>query len=170
MAVAEGKLKSLVFTCKGGNWDNTGVVCPDEYSYFCKVGSHAIGIGERLMLGSGPAHLECKFPGILAVVDEPAAPSVASSNSRSVKSVQHHLSRENAGINCAADPCVGQMDDKTLAAMAAFVRDNFSALQEPERTALGITSAEDAERVLLGKSPIDFVPVFITIFDVPNVD
>jgi hypothetical protein len=87
--------------------------------------------------------------------------------SKTVRSVQLFLSEEGAGLDCTRDPCDGRADARTLAAIAGYVRDNFARLDAEEQAAFGATSASEVEAVLLARSPIDVVPVFARVFDVP---
>jgi hypothetical protein len=169
-AVRDGRVEEMLFVCDGGAWKNTGAQCPDEYAYFCRIGPHAIPVGDTLLLGAGPAFLECAFPGVLKL-NQDAAPvtPVATSGAPStmVRNVQLYLSGEGAGLDCAVDACDGQADAKTLAAVARFVRDNFTQLTAEERAAFGTADASQVEAVLLASSPIDVIPTFARIFDVP---
>ena len=132
---------------------------------------HAVAVGERLLLGAGPAYLECSFPGVLRLNQDAApVPPVATGGAPSVtvRSVQLYLSNEGAGLDCAVDACDGQADAKTLAAVARFVRDNFARLTAEEQAAFGTTDAAEVEAVLLARSPIDVIPAFARAFDVPT--
>lgn len=167
-ALRDGRVEEMLFACENGLWANSGVTCPDRFAYFCRIGPHAVAVGETLLLGAGPAYLECAFPGVLKLnqdaVDGPAPlgpPSVT------VRGVQLFLSSEGAGLDCAVDPCDGQADGKTLAAVAGFVRENFTRLTPEERAILGITDASTVEAALLARSPIDVIPAFARAFDVP---
>jgi hypothetical protein len=114
--------------------------------------------------------LECAFPGILKLNQGAAAVTPVATGgppSTTVRSVQLFLSREAAGLDCARDPCDGRADQKTLAAIAGYVRANFARLEPGEQAAFGAASASEVEAVLLARSPIDVVPVFARVFDVP---
>lgn len=170
-AVRDGRVEQMLFVCDGGAWKNIEAQCPEAFAYFCRVGPYAVPVGDTLLLGAGPAVLECAFPGVLRLnqdasavppVEAPAPPSVT------VRNVQHYLSDEGAGIDCARDPCDGRADARTLAAVARFVRDNFGSLSAAEQVELGATSASDAEAAILARSPIDVIPAFARIFDVPT--
>jgi hypothetical protein len=171
-AVKDGKVQKVLFKCSAGAWTSTDVLCPDQYAYFCQVGPHSVAVGERLLLGSGPAVLACNFPGVLSVEQAATAPDAATTAppSRAVRNVQHYLSDEDAGLNCATDPCDGRVDDKTLAALVNHVRRNLANLNDADKKSLGIANAADIEIAIRGKSPIDVIPVFVAVFDVPNAD
>lgn len=165
--VRDGRVEQVLFTCADGAWSNTGAACPDRYAYFCRVGPHAVAIGEKLTLGAGPSAVECRFPGVLQLTQDSMPVTVAAVPSLAVRAVQLFLSSEGAGLDCSVDACDGQADAKTMAALAAYVRANFAALGAAERAEFGATDAGRVEAVLLARSPIDVVPVFARIFDVP---
>jgi hypothetical protein len=169
-AVRDGRVEEMLFVCDGGAWKNTDAQCPDEYAYFCRIGPHAVPVGDTLLLGAGPAFLECAFPGVLKLNQDaaPVAP-VATSGPPSlvVRSVQVFLGSEGAGLDCTVDACDGHADAKTLAAIAQYVRENFARLTEEERAAFGATDISTVEQVLIASSPIDVIPTFARIFDVP---
>ena len=169
-AVRGGRVEEMLFVCSQGSWTNTDAVCPDAFAYFCRIGPHAVSVGDTLLLGAGPAFLECAFPGILKLSPGAAAVTPVATGgppSTTVRSVQLFLSGEAAGLDCARDPCDGRADARTLAAIAGYVRDNFARLGPEEQAAFGATSAAEVEAVLLARSPIDVVPVFARVFDVP---
>ena len=167
-AVRDGRVEQMLFVCDSGSWTNTDVVCPDQFAYFCRIGPHAVSVGEKLLLGAGPAYLECAFPGMLKL-NQDAAPvaTTAGTPSITVRSVQLFLSSEGGGLDCAVDSCDGQADAATLAAIASYVRKNFSRLTPEEQAAFGTADASEVEAVVLSSSPIDVIPVFARAFDVP---
>jgi hypothetical protein len=169
-AVRDGRVEQMLFVCEDGSWNNTEARCPEAFAYFCRIGPYSVPVGDTLLLGAGPAVLECAFPGVLKLnqdaapvspAEAPALPSVT------VRNVQHYLSDEGAGIDCARDPCDGRADARTLAAVVRFVRDNFGSLSAAEQMELGASSASEVEAALLARSPIDVIPAFARIFDVP---
>lgn len=169
-AIRDGRVEQMLFVCEDGSWKNTEARCPETFAYFCRIGPHSVPVGDTLLLGAGPAVLECAFPGVLKLnqgaapvspAEAPALPSVT------VRNVQHYLSDEGAGIDCARDPCDGRADARTLAAVVRFVRDNFGSLSAAEQMELGASSASEVEAALLARSPIDVIPAFARIFDVP---
>jgi len=166
-ALRDGQIQQVLFTCENGAWSNTNQVCPEKSAYFCQVGAYPVSVGQRLLLGAGPAFLECKFPGILSLNQETPTPIIAGTPSVLVHSVQLFLSDEGEGLNCEVDKCDGQADEKTLAAVAAFVRKNFASLTAEEQAAFGVTDATKVEETILAQSPIDIMPLFAGTFDVP---
>jgi hypothetical protein len=166
-AVRDGRIEQMLFTCEDGAWTNANAVCPDEYAYFCRIGAHAVPVGETLLLGAGPARLECQFPGVLELVQGSDPGEVGMAPSMLVRGVQLFLAGEGAGIDCAVDACDGRADAKTLTALASFVRRNFANLSDEEKAAFGASDAAAVEAVLLARSPIDVIPVFARVFDVP---
>lgn len=171
-AIRDGRVEQTLFVCGDGSWQNTETPCPEAFAYFCRIGPYSVPVGDTLLLGAGPAVLECAFPGVLRLnqdaapvspAEAPALPSVT------VRNVQHYLSDEGAGIDCARDPCDGLADARTLAAVVGFVRDNFGSLSAAEQMELGASSASEVEAALLARSPIDVIPAFARIFDVPAV-
>ncbi len=166
-AVREGRIEQMLFTCEDGAWTNANAVCPDEYAYFCRIGANAVPVGEKLLLGAGPAHLECRFPGIFQLSQGADPTAVGMAPSMLVRGVQLFLSGEDEGIDCSVDACDGRPDVKTLTAMASFVRRNFANLSSEERAVLGVSDAASVEPALLARSPIDVIPVFAQVFDVP---
>ncbi len=166
-AIRDGQIKQVLFTCDNGAWTNTNVVCPDKFAYFCQVGAYSVAVGQRLLLGAGPAFLECKFPGILSLNQETATPTIAGTPSVLVRRVQLFLSDEGGGLDCAVDKCDGQADQKTLSAIAAFLRQNFTNLSAEEKAAFGLANESEVEQKVLAQSPIDIIPLFANTFDVP---
>ena len=170
--VRDGKVAKVLFTCKSGKWADANVLCPDRFAYFCQIGPHSVPIGERLILGSGPAVLECKFPGVLSIsqsLPEASSTSVqALGKSLLVRDVQKFLNSEHAGIDCSNDQCGGQLDDKTLAAVAGFVRQNFAQLNADDRKQWGVDSQDGVQAAVLAKNPIDLIALFVKTFDVPK--
>jgi len=182
--VRDGKVAKALFTCKNGVWTDANVLCPDRFAYFCRVGPHAVPIGEELVLGSGPAVLECKFPGVFAL-NQPsssAAGSVQPSSSAAgsavqltgksqlVRDVQKFLSTQKAGIDCSNSECDGQFSEKTLTAVAIFVNRNFAKMTADERKRWGITGLDTTNSAVMSKNPIDLIPLFVRTFDVPKAD
>jgi hypothetical protein len=170
--VRDGKVAKVLFTCKNGKWTDANVVCPDRFAYFCQVGPHSVPIGEQLILGSGPAVLECKFPGVLSISQGSSAASSTAAQplgkSLLVRDVQKFLNTENAGLDCSNDQCAGQLDDKTLAAVAGFVRQNFAQLNADDRKQWGVESQDGVQAAVLAKNPIDLIALFVKTFDVPK--
>lgn len=166
-AVRGGEVEQILFTCQDGAWTSTDVACPDTFAYFCQVGPHAVAVGERLLLGAGPAFLECSFPGIFRLNQDAAPLTMVGAPSVAVRSVQMFLSAEGAGLDCAIGECTGQADETTLSAIAGYLRENFANLSDDEQAAFGIANEGEVEAVVLAKSPIDVVPLFARTFDVP---
>jgi hypothetical protein len=167
-ALRDGRVEAMLFACENGSWTNSSATCPDRFAYFCRIGPHAVAVGETLLLGAGPAYLECAFPGVLKLnQDAVEIPTALGPPSVTVRGVQLFLSNEGAGLDCAVDTCDGQADVKTLAAVARFVRENFTRLTTEEQAMLGTTDASKIEAVLLARSPIDVIPAFARAFDVP---
>lgn len=168
-AIVDGAAVNRLFSCNDGTWTDAGGVCPDDFAYFCRIGPHAVGIGERLLLGAGPSHLECTFPGVL-VLDQDALPQAETGiPSALVRRVQSYLSDEGAALDCSVDTCSGLVDQQTLAAIAAHIRMNFDRLLPEERTALGVSSVNEIDATIMTRSPFDILPVFATVFDVPSL-
>lgn len=169
-AVREGRVEEMLFVCESGAWKNTDAQCPDEYAYFCRIGPYPVPVGDTLLLGAGPAFLECAFPGVLRLNQDaaPVAPvATAGPPSLVVRSVQVFLGSEGGGLDCTVDACDGHADTKTLAAVARYVRENFARLTPEEQAAFGTADASTVEQVLMASSPIDVIPTFARIFDVP---
>lgn len=165
-AVQGGQIEQMLFTCENGAWTNANVVCPDQFAYFCRIGPHTVAVGEKLLLGAGPGHLECQFPGIFRLNQEPGTLTTAGKPSVTVRSVQIFLSDEGEGLDCAVDACDGRTDEKTLSAVANYLRRNFASLSPDEQAAFGATNVGDIEAAVRGMSPIDVIPLFARTFDV----
>lgn len=165
-AVRGGEIEQMLFTCENGAWTNTDIVCPDRFAYFCQIGPHPVAVGEQLLLGAGPAYLECRFPGIFRLNQESGSLTTAGKPSITVRSVQLFLSAEEEGLDCAVDACDGRTDEKTMTALAGYVGKNFASLNPDEQAAFGITDEGDVVAAVLAMSPIDVIPLFARIFDV----
>ncbi|MCP4379835.1 MAG: hypothetical protein GY798_00130 [Hyphomicrobiales bacterium] len=166
-AVRDGQVERVLFTCEDGAWISTDVVCPDKFAYFCRVGPHAVPVGEQLLLGAGPAFLECSFPGIFRLNQDAAPVTVVVTPSALVRSVQVFLSGEGEGLDCGLGECAGQADAKTLSAVASFLQKNFANLLPEEQEAFGVANEAEIATVVLARNPIDVIPQFARIFDVP---
>ncbi|WP_421723156.1 hypothetical protein [Bauldia sp.] len=167
-AVQDGQVEQVLFTCNDGAWTSTDTACPDAFAYFCQIGPHAVAIGEQLLLGEGPAVLECRFPGVFQLNQGAAPLAPPETPSTVVRNVQAFLSDEGEGLSCDPNTCTGLADEETLSAIATYLRRNFANLLDEEREAFGFASEADVEVVILTHSPIDIVPLFARIFDVPN--
>jgi hypothetical protein len=170
-AMRDGRVQQGLFTCKNGVWTDANAACPERFAYFCQIGPHAIPTGERLLLGFGPAALECKFPGVLSIDNPLVSASAPGSqpalgNSRLVRNVQQFLSEENAGLDCSGQQCDGQIDAKTLSSVISYVRQNFRRLKPEERKKWGVESQDQVEIVIRSKSPLDVIYLFVETFDV----
>jgi hypothetical protein len=169
----DGRVQHGLFTCKNGTWTDANATCPERFAYFCQIGPHAIPIGERLLLGSGPAALECKFPGVFSVDNSLVADSIPSfqtplGNSRLVRNVQRFLNDEDAGLDCSGKQCEGQIDSKTVSSIVTYVRQNFRKLKPEERKKWGIETQDQVESSIRSRSPIDVIYLFVETFDVPR--
>jgi hypothetical protein len=162
----DGEVAQTLFTCTDGAWTDTGVVCPDQFAYFCRIGPHAVAVGQQLLLGAGPAHLECRFPGIFRLSQESGELTTGITPSVMVRSVQLFLSDEGENLDCAVDDCDGRSDDKTMSAVASYLRKNFASLSPEEQATFGVADEGDIEAAVRAMSPIDVIPLFVRIFDV----
>jgi hypothetical protein len=117
-AVRDGRIEQMLFTCENGAWTNANAVCPDEYSYFCRIGAHAVPVGETLLLGAGPARLECQFPGVLQLVQGSDPGAAGTAPSMLVRGVQlfaptaARLEQRALEIRLAADVVRDRLEER----------------------------------------------------------
>lgn len=173
--VEDGRVEHVLHHCTAGAWTSAEVPCPPDVAYHCAVGPHAIAIGEVLRLGTGPAAVECVFPGHFRLRQtEPATAAPSAAPSDLVRRVQHYLSDEapdaGAPLTCATHPCDGYADPTTMAAIAAHIRLNAANLTAAELAAFGADAPAAVEGAIRERSAIDIIPAFIRIFDVPTAN